>query len=240
MSCVGVNLAHIVLCFNLYTFYMSIRACWGLPLHKFQSRWQLGMQNEICCSSVIYLLMRAQRKTETERKRENLCILKLSMVKCQECGLFVACGHIYASWCHPTAVCLGGSTHTPTHRPSYSCSLQPLTVSLLSVLKYCQTLLALRPVLIVISISSSFHRAFYLPFPCRYLTFTQSFTGFTHLFTRHSNFFLFLCFVLYLSNHLLVKHSTILQFLNFSKNWLGELIDWPSVRWAWSCPRLFV
>lgn len=151
------------------------------------------------------------------KKEREFIYLKLSMVKCQECGLFVACGHIYASWCHPTAVCLGGSTHTPTHRPSYSCSLQPLTVSPLSVLKYCQTLLALRPLLIVISISSSVRRAFHLPFPCRYLTFTQSFAGFTHLFTRCSDFF----FSFYVLLRSVLLH--ISQFLSFSESRLGHL-----------------
>lgn len=59
----------------------------------------------------------------SSRQREaNLCASKLATVKCQECGLFLACGHIYALWCHPTAVCLGGSGHTPTHISSYSCS----------------------------------------------------------------------------------------------------------------------
>lgn len=87
-----------------------------------------------------------------------------------------------------------------------------------SVLKYCQTLLALRPVLRLISISSSVHRAFYLPFPCRHLTFTQSFTGFTHLFTRRSNFF-------FLSHYLLIKHSAVYfcNFWTFSDDWVDNL-----------------
>lgn len=107
---------------------MSVLSCAGFLLHKFQSSAQLGMQNEICFSSVIYLYMRASQRDRDGREKENLWTLKLSLVKCQDCGLFVACGRIYAPWCHPTAVCLGGSTHTPTHRPSYSCRLQPLTV----------------------------------------------------------------------------------------------------------------
>lgn len=38
-------------------------------------------------------------------------------MKCKECGVFVGCGHIYASWCHRTAVCLGRSVRsTPTLR----------------------------------------------------------------------------------------------------------------------------
>lgn len=169
----------------------------------FPSKKQLGMQKEICCSGVICLFTRAQRKTKMDGEEDNLCALKLSLVKCQECGLFVARGHIYASWCHPTAVCLGGSAHTPTHRPSYSCSLQPWTVSPLFALKYCQTLPPLRPVLIVLSTFSSVHRASCLPFPCRYFTFTQPFIGLTHLFTCRVNLFPFFVLSPYLTIFLL-------------------------------------
>lgn len=63
------------------------------------------------------------------------------------------------------------------------------------------------------------HWAFYLPFPCRYHTFTQSFTGFTHLFTRRSNFFLLCALSLLLSSCKTFRHL-LLTFLNSSNNWL--------------------
>lgn len=158
------------------------------------------MQNEIYCTGIIYLCMRAQRTTEMDRGKENIWALKLSLVKCQECGLFVAFGHIYASWCHPTAVCLGGSTHTPTHRPSYSCSLQPnclspLCLKVLSDITGTET--SSHSEFLVVSVfSSPFTDSPVFPFQAD-ISLSKSFIGYTHLFTRHlltfSFFLSFLC-----------------------------------------------
>lgn len=149
---------------------------------------------------VSFIFMRPQWRTETDRRKK-----KLSMVKCQQCGLFVACGHIYASWCHPTAVCLGGSTHTPTHRPSYSCLLppaywlSPFCLKVLSGFTGTKSLLAL--------LSFSLHTGL-STCSFRYLTFTQCFTGFTHILTQRSGFFLF-------SSFLLIKFTFRLRFWTF-------------------------
>lgn len=100
---------------------------------------------------------------------------KVGLLKCSECCLFVACGHIYAPWCHLTTVCLGRSKHN-THTQTVIQLFAP-TVSPPSVLKYCLSSLALKPVLIVVCSFSSIRWAFCSPSPVE-LTFAV-FHGFT-------------------------------------------------------------
>lgn len=155
------------------------------------------------------------RRRQTER--QNFYALKLSMVKYKECGLSVACGHINATWCHPTAVCLGGSISPPTHRPSYSCSLQlpnclsPFCLKLLSDFSGTNTLLA--------SVFLSAHRAFCLCLPSWYLTFTC----FTHFFTHYSFSSSVSLFFFPSISFCQTFHWILLLFL-----WISQITDWSS------------
>lgn len=111
-----------------------------------------------------HLSFHESSEEDRRRQRENLCSLKLSMVKCQECGLFVA---VVIFMPHDVIrqprVWEGQYIHPHTdHHTAVSSS--PLTASPPSVLKYCLTLLALRPILSVISFHPSAELSI-CPFP---------------------------------------------------------------------------
>lgn len=99
------------------------------------------------------------------------------------------CRRIYAPMMSSDSRVFGeGRRSTPTHTDHHTAvTASNCLSSALGVLKYCLSLLALKPLLRVISIVSSVRRAFYpSPPPPRLRMFTQSFIGFTQLQTRRS------------------------------------------------------
>lgn len=103
----------------------------------------------------------------------------------------------------------------------------PLAVSPLSDLKYRLTCLALGLYWHVFS--SVYTQLSVCSFPVWYLTFTQSFTSFTHFFTHDYNVFLF-CF----STPSLIPFT----FAGYKllKKLTEELIGCPYMRWVWMRP----
>lgn len=117
-------------------------------------------------------------------------------------GVWPLCSLWSCVWCHPTAVCLGGSTHTQTVvqllAPNPNC-LSPPRLKVLWDFSRTKAdpqtylYLSIRPQSFALSLKiSPFH------------------TGFTHSFTRRSNFFFLLIFL---------KHSAIYHF------WTSHIMD---------------